>query len=423
MTYQRRTVDDLLDGLISELPAILLDGPKGVGKTATAIRRAISVFRLDDRSRLQIVEADPDGVLRGPAPILIDEWQRFPPIWDAVKRAADSEEPIGPFILTGSAYVPDVEIHSGSGRIHEVRMRPMTLPERGVTSPTVSLRALLEGEESVKGANTDFLLKDYVEEIVASGFPGIRKLKPAARQAQLDSYLTNIVQKDIKEAGHAIRRPEIVTAWLRAYAAATATTTSLEKIRDATSPGNDSTPAKTTVMPYIEVLRMLRILDDVPAWLPGNNFLSELGQAPKHHLVDPALAARILGLTPQKLINGESGPVTFPRDGVFLGGLFESLVTLNVRVFVQSMNVKVAHLRTKDTRHEVDLVLESEAGKILGIEVKLSPIVTDDDVKHLLWLKENARTEVLDLVVITTGHTAFRRKDGVAVIPLSLLGP
>ena len=423
MAYTRRVVDDALDELIQELPAVLLDGPKGVGKTATALERANTIFRLDDRNHLQVVEADPDGILLEPGPILIDEWQRFPPIWDAIKRNADSENPSGPFIMTGSAYVPNAQVHSGSGRIHEVPMRPMTLPERSVTTPTVSLQALAAGANHVKGSIKNFGLAEYVNEIVSSGFPGIRKLSPRARTAQLDSYLANIVQKDFVEAGYKVRKPEAVTAWLKAYAAATATTTSFEKIRDASNPGNDSRPAKTTVAAYSEVLRMLRILDEVPAWLPGSNFLSELGQSPKHHLVDPALAARALGMTPERLLNGDQGPIVFPREGALLGALFESLVTLSVRVFAQAINAKLAHLRTKDTRHEVDLILITETGKIIGIEVKLSPTVTDDDIKHLLWLKENAKTDVLDLVVVTTGNTAFRRKDGVAVVPLALLGP
>lgn len=423
MTYSRRVVDDALDVFIRELPAVLLDGPKGVGKTATALERANTIFRLDDRSQLQIVEADPDGILLQPGPILIDEWQRFPPIWDAIKRHVDSPNPKGPFIMTGSAYVPGAQIHSGSGRIHDVRMRPMTLMERGVANPTVSLRSLAEGRKEVGGVIQNFGLVEYVNEIVASGFPGIRKLSPRARTAQLDSYLANIVQKDFGEAGYSVRKPEAVSAWLKAYAAATATTTSFEKIRDASNPGNDSTPARNTVTAYAEVLQMLRILDDVPAWIPGNNFLSELGQFPKHHLVDPALAARALGMTPQRLLSGDPGQIVFPREGTLLGALYESLATLCIRVFAQAMDAKLSHLRTKDTRHEVDLILVTDSGKILGIEVKLAPAVKDDDVKHLIWLREKANADVEDLIVITTGDTAFRRRDGVAVIPLALLGP
>lgn len=423
MAYERRIVDDVLDDLIPDLSAILLDGPKGVGKTETALQRATSIFRLDDPARLQIVQAAPELALAQPGPVLFDEWQRMPPIWDAVKRAADANiSGIGPFILTGSAYVPGVAIHSGAGRIHELRMRPMTLPERGVSTPAVSLKSLFEGDCVFGLANSTMKLADYVEEIVASGFPGIRTLSKRARQAQLDSYVAAIVQKDIRETGHSVRRPQAVMAWLRGYAAATATNTSWEKIRNVANQ-SDVTPARSTLQPYIEVLQMLRILDEVPAWLPSYNPFAVLGQASKHHLADPALSARLLGMTAQKLISGEEGKIIIPRDGTLLGALFESLVTLSVRVFAQPMNASVFHLRTKDTRHEVDLIVESEEGGILGMEVKLSPLVTDDDVRHLLWLRENAENQIADLVVVTTGDTAYRRPDGIAVIPLALLGP
>lgn len=424
MAYQRRIIDDQLDELLPEIQAILLDGPKGVGKTETALQRATSVFRLDDPTHLQIVQASPELALERPGPVLFDEWQRFPPIWDAIKRAVDSKvSGFGPFLLTGSAYVPGATTHSGAGRIHELRMRPMTLPERGVTTPAVSIKSLLEGGADIGIINSAFKLVDYVDEIVVSGFPGIRPLKQKARQAQLDSYLNNTVRKDIRGAGQNLRRPDSIFAWMRGYAAATATPTSWEKIRNAATPGDDIKPAKTTLQPYIEILRMLRILDEVPAWLPTRNHLFVLGQAAKHHLADPALAVRILGLTTEKLISGEAAGNFVPRDGTFLGALFESLVALNVRVFAQPLNAKVFHLRTSDNRHEVDLILESEQGRILGMEVKLSPVITDDDVKHLLWLKENAKTEVSDLVIITTEDSAYRRADGIAVVPLALLGP
>ena len=422
MSYTRRVLDDELDDLLGQIPAILIDGPKGVGKTETALKRAKTVYRLDDPNVLQIIQADPSGALRDPASILIDEWQRFPPIWDVVKRNVDLPKHTGPFIMTGSAYVPNATVHSGAMRIHDLRMRPMTLIERGVTKPTVSLRALASGERKVAGSIKNFGLQNYVQEIVASGFPGIRTLNERAQQAMLDSYLSNIVKKDFPEAGHKVRKPDSVMAWLRAYAAATSTTTSYEKIRDASNPRNTTVPAKTTTLAYIEVLRMLRILDEVPAWLPGNNFLTELGQAPKHHLVDPALAARALGMTRNRLIGGENGPIVYPGQDALLGALFESLVTLCVRVYAQAMGAQLFHLRTRDTRHEVDLILVTADGKVIGIEVKLSPQVKSDDVKHLHWLKENAKTSVLDLLVITTGDTAFRRSDDVAVIPLALLG-
>lgn len=422
MTYRRRVIDEQLDVLLPDIRAFLIDGPKGVGKTETALQRSTTVFRLDDPTDLQVVTASPALALKRPGIVLIDEWQRMPSIWDSVKRAVDAKTPDqGPFLLTGSPYLPNIVTHSGAGRIHELRMRPMTLPERGVVKPTVSFGELLYAGATISGTNMNFKLEDYVEEIVASGFPGIRTLSPIARQAQLNSYLKSIVQKDMKEAGLNLRKPEALTSWLRSYAAATSTTSTWETIRNASSPG-ERTPARSTIKPYIEVLQMLRIVDEVPAWLPGNNRFQSLVQAPKHHLVDPALAARISGMTIKKLVTSGGVKGVLPIDGTFLGALFESLVTLTVRVFAQNYNAQVFHLRTREGRQEVDLIIESEDGQILGIEVKLSPTVKDDDVKHLLWLKNNAKAKISDLVVITTGDTAYRRTDGIAVVPLSLLG-
>ena len=422
MVYRSRAIDEELDEFLGGIPAILLDGPKGVGKTTTGKRRAKTVIRLDVPSQLQIAQADPDRILDGVSPTLIDEWQRYAPIWDAVKRHVDNEDKDGIFILTGSAYAPDATVHSGALRIHELRMRPMTLPERGVVKPTVSLRSLVNGEKEIKGNAGNFGLSEYVKEIAASGFPSIRMKSAKLQSAELGSYLDNIVSKDFIEAGLKVRKPAALHAWLRAYAAATSTNMSYEKIRAMSTPGQETPPTKVTALAHIEVLKMLRILDEVPAWLPGYNFSVELSQAPKRHLVDPALAVRALGLNTKMLLKGDEGAVKIEDQGNLLGRLFESLVTLSLRVFAQTLGATISHLRTVEGKHEVDLVLETEDGKIIGIEVKLSPTVKDDDVKHLLWLRENRKTEVIDLIVITTGDTAFRRSDGVGVIPLALLG-
>jgi predicted AAA+ superfamily ATPase len=205
-------------------------------RTSQAKRRARTVIALDVPSQLQIAEADPDAFLDGISPILIDEWQRFPPIWDAVQRNVDDEEKDGVFILTGSAYVPDAKIHSGSLRIHELRMHPMSLPKRGVVSPTISLGALLHGEKGIKGNAIDFGLREYVKEIAASGFPGIRNMPAKLQSAELGSYSTNIVTKDFVEAGYKVRKPAALLGWIRAYAAATSTNMSYEKIRGMTLP-------------------------------------------------------------------------------------------------------------------------------------------------------------------------------------------
>jgi uncharacterized protein len=418
--YVRRVVDEELDVLLPALPAIHLDGPKAVGKTATALERAATVHRLDRPAVRAIAEADPAVLLDGPYPVLLDEWQRVPSVWDAVKTAADEDVAGGRFLLTGSA--PTGGTHSGAGRIATLRLRPLTLPERGVTTPTVSLAAMFDGTARITGT-CPLDLNAYTDLILASGFPAMQHLRGRPLQAQLDGYLERIVDADMVEAGLRVRRPGTLMAWLRAYAAATSTTTSWDRIRDAASAGQDSKPAKTTTGPYVDVLSRLRILDDLPAWSPSRSHLSRLTQAPKHHLADPALAARLVGATRGRLLGG-AGSVLTPADGTYLGQLFESLAALSVRVFAGTVPARVSHLRVQDGRHEVDLIVEREDDqRIVALEVKLSGTVQADDVRHLLWLKQQVGDDLVDCVVLTTGSTAYRRPDGVAVVPLGLLGP
>jgi hypothetical protein len=419
--YVPRIVDLELDTLMAELPALWLDGPKAVGKTSTARQRAAAgtIRRLDRSAERELVAADLDTALASRRPILVDEWQRLPEVWDAVKAAVDADTTPGQFLLTGSAATGT---HSGAGRITAVRMRPLTLPERGGQVPTISLQAMLKQPGSKIAGTSSLGLGEYTDHILRSGFPAFQNLSGRALRASLAGYLQRIVDVDMEEAGLKVRRPNSVTAWLRAYAAATATPTSWEKIRDAATPGAANKPAKTTVLPYIDALTRLRILDDLSAWIPGHNHLKRLGQAPKHHLADPALAVRLLQLTRDDLLRGLAGPVEFPRDGTFLGGLFESLCAMSVRVFAQAAEARVWHMRTWDNLHEVDLIVE-RGNSIVGFKVKLSDTVTDRDVRHLTWLRDRVGDQLVDAAVLTTGQRGYRRADGIAVIPLALLGP
>ena len=184
----------------------------------------------------------------------------------------------------------------------------------------------------------------------------------------------------------------------------------------------DAPPARSTTQPYIELLTALRILDPLAAWSPSHNHLGALAARPRHFLADPALAARLVKRNATQLLAGDAPPTIQPRDGGFLGALFESFAALSVRVFAQACDASVHHLRTQNGRHEVDLIIEGDTG-VLGIEVKLASVVGDDGVKHLLWLREQLGDECVDTMVLHTGPEAYRRPDGVAVVPLALLGP
>jgi uncharacterized protein len=433
-TYLPRVVDHELTEILTGISAVALEGAKGVGKTATATRRAVSIHRLDEPAKQAIATADPTVLLNDPPPILFDEWQKVPAVWDVVRRAVDDAPTPSRFLLTGSAAPAAAPTHSGAGRIVRVRMRPLALNERGLGSPTVSLGDLLTGTHPHVEGRAELKLVDYAEEILRSGFPGIRALPGRARRTQLDGYLNRIVDRDFDEQGHRVRRPEALLRWMTAYAAATATTTSLEKIRNAASGGTTDVPAKTTVLTYRDVLERLWILDSVPGWSVSRSHLSRLTLAPKHHLADPALAARLLGTDAGALLEGvvagadlraqgNAEPLFTPRDGTLLGQLFESLLTLSVRTYAQHSEASVFHLRTRDGRQEVDLIVERADHRIAALEVKLSAEVTDDDVRHLLWLRDQLGDDLLDMIVITTGSHAYRRPDGIAVVPAVLLGP
>ncbi|HEX9484154.1 MAG TPA: DUF4143 domain-containing protein [Gemmatimonadaceae bacterium] len=421
--YTPRVVDAELDALLRELPVVAIEGPKGAGKTATAQRRAATVFRLDDPTQREIAAADPRILLTATPPILIDEWQHVPEVWDAVRRSVDDDRSPNRILLTGSAAPTAPPTHSGAARIVTVRMRPLALSERDLGTPTVSLRKLLNGTRPDVGGETAVTLVDYAHEIVRSGFPGVRRLTGRALRAQLDGYLRRIVDRDFVEQGHPVRRPETLRRWMAAYAAATSTTTSLEKIRNAATGGDGDAPTKLTMLTYRDVLERLWIVDQVPGWLPSRNHLARLTQAPKHHLADPALAARLLGIDDHALLTGDTGAVSVPRDGTLFGNLFESLVTLSVRAYAQSAEAQVRHLRTRDGRQEIGLIVERPNHRVLALEVKLSATVDDDDVKHLLWLREQIGDDLLDMMIVTTGPHAYRRRDGVAVVPAALLGP
>ena len=421
--YFARVIDSELEELLPSLPAIALEGAKGVGKTRTAREHAGASYQLDDPTIAAIAAADPRRLLRGTAPVLIDEWQRLPESWDLVRRAVDEDGRPGRFLLTGSSTPRDSGTHSGAGRIVRLRMRPMTLSERRVGRPTVSLVALLTGDRPHIEGSTEVHLEDYVDEMCRSGFPAIRELSGRARRLQLDGYIERIIDRDFPELGHPIRNPGTLRRWLAAYASASSTTASYERIRDAATSGQGDKPAKTTTLPFRDVLERLWILDAVPAWAPTRNSFTRLAAAPKHQLCDPALAARLLGANPSNLLNAPASVATVGRDGALLGQLFESLVTLDVRVYAQAAEATVSHFRSQGGDHEIDLIVERPDRRIVAIEVKLARTISDSDVSHLHWLRDRIGPDLLDAVVVCTGTEAYRRADGIAVVPAALLGP
>ena len=176
-----------------------------------------------------------------------------------------------------------------------------------------------------------------------------------------------------------------------------------------------------TTLAYRDALSSLWLLDEIPPWIPGRNHLDRLGQSPKHHLADPALAARLLGLDAAALLRAEQGGANL-SEGTILGALFEHLVALSIHTYAEASEARVSHLRTRNNDHEVDLIVQHSDGRVLGVEVKLADRVEDSDVKHLHWLRDRIGENLIDAVVIYAGERAYRRRDDVAVVPLALLG-
>jgi predicted AAA+ superfamily ATPase len=421
--YIPRVVDSELRDMVATVPAISIEGAKGVGKTESARRLAASVHELDRPDKRELAAIAPDRLLSDDPPVLIDEWQRHPSIWDACRREVDRSPDVGRFILTGSAAPDDVVTHSGAGRIVTIRMRPLTLFERGIDTPTVSVAELLTGSRPEVHGRTTVGIEEYVREIVRGGFPGMRLASDRAVRALIDGYIDRISEKDFRELGFTVRRPGTLRRWMAAYAAASSQTTSFDTIRDAASSGSGPPPARTTTIPYRDTLERLGILDPVPAWLPSKNHLKRLTQAPKHHLVDPALAARLLGIGEGALLGGAGSALNRHKESALLGALFESLVTQSIRVYGQAADARIHHLRTYGGEREIDLLLVRDDQRVVAIEVKVAPFPSDSDVRHLSWLREILGENLLDVIVVVAGREAYRRHDGVAVVPAALLGP
>ena len=394
-----------------------------MGKTATAQRRAIETLPLDAQAARALVQADPEMILTLPTPLLVDEWQLVPGVWDVVRRAVDSDSTPGRFLLTGSALPPPkARIHSGAGRIVKVAMRPMTLFERGVSKPSVSLSALLEGNRPDVSGKCSMALPDYAEEIMASGLPGVRAYNPDLRSEVIASYLDQIVERELPELGAEIRRPHALRAWLAAYAAATATVTSYNRLLDSATPGESDKPSRVSADAYRALLQRIWILDPLDAWIPAFNPLKRLAQAPKHNLADPALAGQLLGATVDSLLRA-NGPHERQSQGTLLGALFESLAVMTLKVLAQPLRARVSHLRTHGGEHEIDAIIERADHKVIAVEVKLSSAPSVSAAKHLNWLEEQIGSDLIDKVIITTGSYAYRQSDGTAVVPLALFGP
>jgi uncharacterized protein len=414
--YRPRIVDIELTERLAATGAVVVEGPKACGKTATARRIAGSEALLDvDANARAAVAVDPTLVLDGKPPRLIDEWQLEPAIWNHVRRAVDDRRAPGQFILTGSA-VPadDITRHTGAGRITRLRMRPMTLHETGVGTARVSLAALLAGEPA-RSPDPGTTVAQLAQEIAIGGWPGFRHLAPELAQRAVRDYLEEIRRMDVPRVDLTRRDPTKVGSLLRSVARNVATHAAVTTLaRDAG--GADGPLTHDTVREYLDALTRLMIVEDQPAWAPHLRSKYVLRSAAKRHFVDPSLAVAALRATPADLL----------RDLRLLGFLFESLVVRDLRVYGQANDADILQYRDSNG-HEVDAIVRAHDGRWAAFEVKLGAGQVDEGVVSLRRFIRQIDTERCGPpaclgVIVATGF-GYVRDDGVQVIPIGALGP
>jgi len=306
-------------------------------------------------------------------------------------------------------------------------MYPLSLVERDLENPVISIGAMFSAASPFTlpiAGKTGFSAVRYIQEIVSSGMPEFRKLSSSGRKIAFESYFANMLSHEFVQQGVRLRQPETMMRWLRAYAAAVSTDAGYTEILDASTAGVSDKPAAKSTIAYREALENLWLLDELAPWVWGEDFFSGLKRSPKHYLADPAFAAYLLGLD-EKTLSGPNGwPLQAERFdkkyGSILGRLFESLVYLSLVTYASVNNAKLYFVKTHKGEREIDFVLQKDT-KIVACEVKFSQGVSPSDGKHLKWLMRKVGNHCCDAMIITAGSTAYRREDGIAVVPAVLL--
>lgn len=414
--YRSRIADTELRDRMSAMGAILVDGPKAVGKTSTASQLAQTVLRIDiDRAARAALEVHPEQLFTYPTPILFDEWQEAPELWNLVRRAVDDHDGRGLYLLTGSSRPrDDARMHSGAGRIGRLRMRPMSLYESGHSSGDVSLAALLAGTEPT-GRPAALTVPDIMERIVIGGWPENLGGNEKAARLWLADYLRNLAEVDIPGLGPR-RNPANIGRLLAGLARAVGTTVNLTAL--AVEVGGAGGPiASETVTNYLGALDRLMLVEPLPAWRPHLRSRTRLRTTPVHHFVDPSLGTAALGAGVRDLLSNLEAA----------GYHFESLVLRDLRVYAQALGAALSSWRDSQTGAEVDVVLELPNGRWAAFEIKLGENAADSAAAALLHFAgkvDRARHgKPLALCVITGGRFTYQRPDGVAVVPITALGP
>lgn len=419
--YRKRIADEILIRKLEGKGAVLIEGPKWCGKTTTAEQHAASVLYMDDPEKkeqnIMMSEMNPKRLLKGEMPRLIDEWQIAPKLWDAIRFEVDHRGELGQFILTGSAVPPDTKkiTHSGTGRFTWLMMRPMSLFESGESSGEVSLRGLFEHSAEIDGTS-ELSLERLAFLVCRGGWPQSVGMREDIALDQAIDYYDAVVRTDINGADNVKKNPERVRRLMRSYARNQGTQVPNTVLAQDVVANDETSMSGETVATYLNALRKIFVIEDMPAWNPNLRSKTAIRSSDTRYYIDPSIAAAALGIGPKDLMN----------DLKTFGFLFETLCVRDLRVFADALNGSVYHYRDKDGK-ECDAVVHLRNGRYALIEIKLGgDLLIEEGVSSLKSLEAKIDVDKMNapsfLMVLTgIGDYAYRRRDGVYVVPIGCL--
>ncbi|MBP5530436.1 MAG: ATP-binding protein [Lentisphaeria bacterium] len=419
--YKPRLIDGKVEKFLAAMGAVVIEGPKWCGKTWTSSQHSRSEFLTGSPDgnfqNKRLAELSPETVLLGETPRMLDEWQEVPALWDAVRAEVDRRNARGQFILTGSA-TPNRKgiLHSGAGRIGRIRMRPMTLYESGASSGEIPLSSVCSGDFS-PCMNGGIALTELAELIVRGGWPGNLNTPASAVGIIAREYMKALLESDVYRLDEKRRDVHKMHLLLRSLARNESTTASNAVLKKDIEGVDGENIDGETLSSYLDVLRRLFILDNQLPFAPETRSSIRIKQAEKRHLADPSLACALLKLTPQGLVN----------DLKTFGFLFEALCIRDLRVYAETFGAELYHYQDYRS-NEFDAVIELPDKRWCGIEIKLGANQIDAAAENLLRVNAAIRdaggVPASSLIVVCgLCNSAYRRADGVCVVPVAMLGP
>lgn len=366
-------------------------------------------------SYMKAADTKPSLLLKGETPRLLDEWQMAPVLWDAVRFMVDQRGKTGQFILTGSAVPQDnVVQHTGTGRISRIMMRPMSLFESNESNGTISLSELFNGKTDIE-AFSDLTIEQIAFAIVRGGWPAsVEDTKKSALRRAVD-YVEAVINADVSRVDNIEKNPVRVRALLRSLARNISTIATIKTIHDDIAMSDtDESISEKTISQYLNALNRIFVTENLPAWNPALRSKTAIRTSPKRQFVDPSIATAIMRLTPERLLD----------DFNYFGFLFESLCDRDLRIYTEAIDGEVFHYRDSSGL-ESDAVIVLNDGRWAAVEIKLGSKEIEDAAKHLIELKNKVNTQKMMepsfLMILTGTEIAYRRDDGVLVVPLGCL--